>query len=62
VNIEPQNVQAWVSRGLAYERLGEKQKAAGSYARALNIDQYNQAAKSGFRRVGGQYGEAYQTF
>ena len=37
VAVEPQNA-AWVSRGLAYERLGDKEKAAGSYARALNID------------------------
>jgi Tfp pilus assembly protein PilF len=62
VTIAPQNVQAWVSRGLAYERLGDKQKAAGSYARAMNIDQSNRAARQGFDRVGGRVGEAYQTF
>ena len=45
VAIDPQNVQAWVSRGLAYERLGDKQKAAGSYARAMNIDQSYQPAR-----------------
>ena len=37
VQADPDNLQAWVSRGLAYERLGDKQKAAGSYARALNL-------------------------
>ena len=47
VAIEPQNVQAWVSRGLAYERLGDKEKAAGSYARAMNIDQSYQPARDG---------------
>jgi Tfp pilus assembly protein PilF len=62
VNIDPQNIQAWIARGLAYERLGDKQKAAGSYARAINIDENSQAARAGFARVGGQYGEAYQTF
>ena len=62
VTIEPQNVQAWMSRGLAYERLGDKEKAAGSYARAMNIDDNYFPAKAGFRRVGGQLGQAYQTF
>ena len=62
VNIDPQNLQAWVARGLAYERLGDKQKAAGSYARAINIDENYQPARAGFARVGGQYGTAYQTF
>ena len=28
----PANLQAWTSRGLAYERLGAKETAAGSYA------------------------------
>ena len=62
VGIDPQNVQAWTSRGLAYERLGDKQKAAGSYARAMNIDQNYKPATAGFDRVGGRYGETYQTF
>ncbi len=65
VAIEPQNVQAWTSRGLAYERMGDKddkERAAGSYARALNIDNNYQPARDGFRRVGGQYGQAYQTY
>ncbi|HEY5279383.1 MAG TPA: tetratricopeptide repeat protein, partial [Pseudolabrys sp.] len=62
VTIAPQNVQAWVSRGLAYERLGDKEKAAGSYARAMNIDQTSQTARDGFERVGGKVGQAYQTF
>ena len=29
--------QIWITRGLAYERLGDKTKAAGSYGRAINI-------------------------
>jgi tetratricopeptide (TPR) repeat protein len=28
---DPQNAQVWVTRGQAYERLGDKTKAAGSY-------------------------------
>jgi Tfp pilus assembly protein PilF len=62
VELEPQNLQAWTSRGLAYERLDDKEKAAGSYARAMNIRQDYQPARSGFTRVGGKEGQSYQTF
>ena len=62
VQIEPLNLKAWTSRGFAYERLGDKERAAGSYARALNINQSYEPARSGFTRVGGRYGETYQTF
>jgi tetratricopeptide (TPR) repeat protein len=30
---DPQNAEIWTNRGLAYERLGDKAKAAGSYSR-----------------------------
>jgi Flp pilus assembly protein TadD len=60
VDKDPRNLEAWTSRGLAYEKLGDKEKAAGSYARALNIDQNFQPAQAGFRRVGGQWGRTYQ--
>ena len=60
--MQPQNLQAWASRGLAYERLGQKDKAAGSYAKALNINQNYEPAKQAFARVGGKYGQTYQTF
>ena len=49
MQIEPQNLQAWASRGLAYERLGDKEKAAGSYAKALNINDKYEPAQSGLR-------------
>jgi len=62
VQLEPQNVKAWVSRGLAYERMGDKEKAAGSYAKALNIKQDYDQAKQGFARVGGKFGQTYQAF
>ena len=62
VQIEPQSVKAWTSRGFAYERLGDKERAAGSYARALNINQSYEPARTGFARVGGRYGQVYQTF
>ena len=51
-----------MSRGLAYERVGDKEKAAGSYAKALNINKDYEPAKQAFARVGGKYGQTYQTF
>jgi Tfp pilus assembly protein PilF len=62
VQIAPTNVQAWTSRGLAYERLGAKEKAAGSYAKALNLNEKYEPARTGFARVGGKTGQSYQTF
>jgi Flp pilus assembly protein TadD len=62
VQLNSLDMRAWASRGLAYERLGQKDKAAGSYAKALNLDQNYQPAKAGFARVGGQAGQTYPTF
>ena len=53
---DPQNAQIWVTRGLAYERLGDKARAAESYGRALNIRPRDEAARTGFARVGGRPG------
>jgi hypothetical protein len=47
---------------LAYERLGQKEKAAGSYAKALNLNDKYEPARAGFARVGGKAGQSYQTF
>ena len=52
VQAEPQNAQAWITRGLAYERLGDRTKAASSYARAISIQPKDEAARSGYARVG----------
>jgi tetratricopeptide (TPR) repeat protein len=49
---DPQNVQIWTTRGLAYERLGDRTKAASSYARAISIHPKDEAARSGYARVG----------
>jgi Tfp pilus assembly protein PilF len=62
VQADPQNAQCWTTRGLAYERLGDKTRAASSYARALNIRPRDEAARSGFARVGGKPGQSYDTF
>ena len=42
--------------------LGDKDKAAGSYAKALNINSKYEPAQSGFARVGGKIGQTYPTF
>jgi len=57
---EPQNAQVWTTRGLAYERLGEKTKAAGSFARAINLRPRDETARAGFARVGGKPGQSYE--
>jgi len=59
---DPQNAQIWTTRGLAYERLGDKTKAAGSYGRAINLRPRDEAARSGFARVGGKPGQSYEPF
>ena len=38
---------------------GDKEKAAGSYAKALNINDKYEPAKAGFARVGGKTGQSY---
>jgi len=62
VQLDPLDMRAWTSRGLAYERLGDKDKAAGSYAKALNLSDKYQPAVTGFARVGGKFGQSYPTF
>jgi Tfp pilus assembly protein PilF len=52
----PQNGQIWITRGVAYERLGDRAKAAESYGRAVNLRPQDEAARSGFARVGGKPG------
>jgi len=59
---DPQNAQIWTTRGLAYERLGDKAKAAGSYSRAINLRPKDEAARNGFARVGGKPGQNYDAF
>ena len=41
---------------------GDKTKAAGSYGRAINLRPKDEAARSGFARVGGKPGQSYDTF
>jgi Tfp pilus assembly protein PilF len=37
VQDDPNNAQAWIARGLAYEQLGDKTRAAGCYGRAITL-------------------------
>ena len=53
---DPQNPQIWINRGLAYERLGDRSKAADSYAHAINLRPRDEAARNGLARVGGKPG------
>jgi Tfp pilus assembly protein PilF len=62
VSIEPNNLQAWTSRGFVYEQMKDTEKAAASYARAMNIREDYEPAKAGFKRIGGQFGKQYQAF
>jgi Tfp pilus assembly protein PilF len=52
----PQNGQLWISRGAAYEKLGDNDKAGESYSRALLLRPKDEAARSGLARVGGKAG------
>jgi len=56
VQADPGSAMAWSARGQAYERLGDKAKAAKSYNRALNIRPKDEPARSGLARVGGKAG------
>jgi Flp pilus assembly protein TadD len=62
VQTDPANGQAWITRGLAYERLGDRTKAAGSYGRAINLRPRDEVARAGFARVGGKPGQSNETF
>ena len=50
---DPNNVAAWTARGQAYERLGDKAKAAASYSRALALRPNDGNARNGLARTGG---------
>ena len=51
VQADPNSAPAWSARGQAYERLGDKTKAAASYGRAIALRPKDEAARSGLARV-----------
>jgi Tfp pilus assembly protein PilF len=59
VEIDGRSLEAWTSRGLAFERMGNKEQAAASYQRAMSINEQYAPAREGFRRVGGRVGQSY---
>jgi len=59
---DPHNAQIWINRGLAYERLGDRTRAVGSYGRAIGLRPKDEAARSGFARVGGKPGQSDEAF
>jgi tetratricopeptide (TPR) repeat protein len=59
VAADPRNKEAWTARGLAHERNGDRERAAGNYAKAMNIDDQFEPARAGFTRVGGRFGQTY---
>ena len=56
---EPQNVQIWTTRGLAYERLGDRTRPPSSYGRAIQPSTQGRGRADGFTRVGGKPGQSY---
>ena len=51
LNVDNKNPNGWAGLGVAYEKQGNRQKAAESYQRALVIDSSNPIARSGASRV-----------
>ena len=47
------NASAWAGLGLAYEKKGDRQKAAENYQRALSLNAGEPVAKQGVGRIGG---------
>jgi Flp pilus assembly protein TadD len=54
--------QAWITHGLAYERLREKREGRRLYCRAINLRPRGEAARTRFARVGGKPGQSCDTF
>jgi cytochrome c-type biogenesis protein CcmH/NrfG len=62
VRLEPENGEIWKTRGLAYERLGDNNRAAASFGRATALRPSDEEARAGFARVGGEPGKSYDPF
>ena len=49
----PWNAEGWANQALIYERRGEKDKAAKSYAQAVKLDPNYKPAADGLARTRG---------
>ena len=52
LNVNNKNGKAWAGLGLAYEKQGDRAKAAENYQRALSLDPQDPVAKQGQQRLG----------
>ena len=52
LNVDNRNANAWAGLGLAYEKQGDRAKAAESFSRALVVDPANRVAREGQSRTG----------
>src|SRR5216684_2270020 len=59
--LTPQRAEPLLGRAISYLAL-DKTKEAASYGRAIGIRPKDEAAQSGFARVGGKAGQNYDTF
>ncbi|MCC2107642.1 MAG: tetratricopeptide repeat protein, partial [Hyphomicrobiales bacterium] len=51
LNVDNKNPNGWAGLGVAYEKQGNRVKAAESYQRALVLDPNNRIARDGASRV-----------
>jgi len=51
--VDNHNASAWAGLGLAYEKKGDRQKAAENYQRALSLNPDEPVARAGSGRVRG---------
>jgi TonB family protein len=54
IEIDPKRVETWLNRGTAHEKLGNTQKAAEDYSKALDLDAANEPAKTALQRLQAQ--------
>jgi Tfp pilus assembly protein PilF len=55
-SVAPGNAQIWITRGNIYEKLGNREKAADSFSRAVLLRPNDDAARDGMTRNSGRAG------
>ena len=51
IELDPDNVSAYLCRGLAYEKLGQSDQAIEDYETVLGLDPKNKDAKKALREI-----------